>query len=228
MTWWDAASDLLLGSACPGCGRPGWGVCESCRTTLGLVRRRWVGDLPVWSCGDYADELARMVRAWKDQGAWGATRVFSGELARLVGQVGLERAMLVPAPSRASAVRERGHDHAAALARGTARRLGWRAEPVLRRGRASRDQVGLGEEQRWSNLSRHLRAQPGSGSVVVVDDIVTSGATLSACAAALRAAGWTPVAAVTVASTPSRRPAGKSLLTCPDGRGVADIETTSG
>jgi predicted amidophosphoribosyltransferase len=120
--------------------------------------------------------------------------------------------LLVPVPSARHAVRARGQDANRRLARSAARRLSraglpCRLAPVLRQGRAVADQAGLGAEQRRANLHRALTVPPyfhaalRGRQLVLVDDLVTTGASLAEAARALRAAGAPPLAAATVAAT---------------------------
>ncbi|WP_182876940.1 ComF family protein [Microbispora sp. H10670] len=134
---------------------------------------------------------------------------------------------LVPVPSARAAVRRRGHDPVRAVATAAVRELRGLGRaavlaPLLRQRRRVADQAGLGSLERAANLSgafevghRALGAlrPPHSGTgpavgfrVVLVDDVVTTGATLAEAARALRAAGVTPSAAVTIAATPRRVP----------------------
>jgi predicted amidophosphoribosyltransferase len=118
--------------------------------------------------------------------------------------------VLVPVPSARPTVRARGHDPTARLASAAARRLGGGVEVVrvLRQARAVADQAGLGTAQRAANLSGALvadprRAPPGR-PVVVVDDVLTTGATLVEATRALRSAGCLVVGAAVVAATARR------------------------
>ncbi|MGB7819090.1 MAG: phosphoribosyltransferase family protein, partial [Ornithinibacter sp.] len=83
--------------------------------------------------------------------------------------------------------------------------------PALRHVRAVADQSGLGREERARNLNRALSVDPAWRDVIagvpclLVDDVVTTGATLCEAARAIRAEGASAVVAVTVAATPSRR-----------------------
>lgn len=115
--------------------------------------------------------------------------------------------VLVPVPSSRAAVRARGHDHAARLAGAAAGRLGVRSSALLVPARRVSDQAGLDAAGRADNLRGALRARrPLAGvHVVVVDDVVTTGATLVEAHRALVQAGAIVVGAAVVAATPRRR-----------------------
>ncbi|MER5935566.1 ComF family protein [Streptomyces sp. NPDC002054] len=121
--------------------------------------------------------------------------------------------VLVPVPSARRQVRARGHDPARriALAASAELRRGGtaaRVAPVLRQRRAVADQSGLGARQRRENLAGALeicgggaRAAAG-GALVLVDDLITTGATLAEAARAVREAGL-PVTAAAVVAAPA-------------------------
>jgi predicted amidophosphoribosyltransferase len=123
--------------------------------------------------------------------------------------------VLVPIPSSAAAVRERGRDVVLALARRAAWTLRRDGVPVvvtpaLRHGRRVADSAGLDAAGRAANLAGAFvlrrRAMPSCGAAVVVDDLITTGATIAEAAGVLRAAGVPVVAAVAVAATKRRMP----------------------
>lgn len=153
----------------------------------------------------YKPPVPALVKAWKDEGAWGLTRPFARAVVdRLDEHSWPEPPLLVPVPSRGRAVTERGHDHARSLAGAVARGLGLRSEPILRTGRGRGDQFALGREERWRNMSAAMSCQRGSGAVLLIDDVITTGASLQAAATALTEAGWTVIGAATVASSELR------------------------
>jgi predicted amidophosphoribosyltransferase len=220
----DAAGDLLLGAVCPGCRQPGWGLCTGCRADLAAHRPVLVhtGTGPVTSaCCPYDDLLSHLVTAHKDHGALGLAPVLAERLA--VAVHGLLRGcrwdapvVLVPVPSAASAVRRRGYDATATLARGAARRLRTshpvRVRRLLVQRRGVQDQAGLGAAARSANLDGALRvrrgpwpALPPGAVVVLVDDVVTTGSTLTEAARALEAAGVVLLGAATVAAAADPR-----------------------
>lgn len=219
-SWWDAAADLLLGAACPGCSEPGTGLCPRCRDALlerGTQRIPALTDLVVASSGVYDERARRVLEAWKEHQSW-ALRDFLGEqLAKATAEILLTieldgQCWLVPMPSAPRAVRRRGLDVTAALAQVAARRLGaagvsvgvWRG---LRARAGMRDQAGLGIAERHRNVAGRfqIRGIPPADAVVLVDDIVTTGATLTEAARVLRRAGASVVGAAVIADTPRLR-----------------------
>uniref|UniRef100_UPI0028D85C44 ComF family protein n=1 Tax=uncultured Microbacterium sp. TaxID=191216 RepID=UPI0028D85C44 len=104
-------------------------------------------------------------------------------------------------PSSRAAFRRRGYRPVEVLVR----RAGRRPERLLRLRRAPADQRGLGDHARRENVRDVFAARTVlGGPVVVVDDVVTTGATLAEAVRALRAAGATDVRAVALAHTPRR------------------------
>lgn len=97
-------------------------------------------------------------------------------------------------PARRRDKRQRGFDHAEVLARGVARTLGLPAVQLLERIGVQADQVGLDRASRLSNLSGAFAARRGfAGAVLLVDDLVTTGATARSCAACLLSGGASSV-----------------------------------
>lgn len=92
-------------------------------------------------------------------------------------------------PGRAGDVKNRGFDHAEVLARGVGARLGLPVVPLLQPAGPKADQTGLDSAQRWENLKGAFVARNAHGGVVLVDDVMTTGATIRAGAGALSAAG---------------------------------------
>ncbi|WP_254897147.1 hypothetical protein [Amycolatopsis sp. Hca4] len=115
---------------------------------------------------------------------------------------------LVPAPSRPSAARVRGGPHVERLADAaaavlTARGIPTAVAPALQLAGSARDAVGLTHEQRKANLSGRLKFReagrpPPGYAVVVLDDVITTGATAAACTRVLTAAGVTVSAVLTL------------------------------
>lgn len=208
--WWREITGLVLPVACSGCGTPRTPLCEECGRALygGAARRtRPVPEpagLPVvHAAAPYEDSVRAVLLAHKERGALGLARPLGVALAGAVRASASAGAagplLLVPVPSAPRAVRARGHDAArriALAAAGELRRTGIeaRALPVLRQRRAVADQSGLTARQRMVNLAGALEVVPGGGRLleggraVLVDDLMTTGASLAEAARALRAA----------------------------------------
>lgn len=192
------------------------GLCEQCRRDIRPTPRVIVDDpVPVVACVGYRDPVPGLVTAHKDRGAGWLTEQLGAWLAcglAPVVEAAEGRVVVVPVPSSSSAVRRRGADHAAALAVAAVRalRCGDRVavRRLLRRTRRVADQLDVSRLRRVDNQRDSMTAVPGHGSVVVVDDVRTSGATLDEAHRALSKGGYTVLAEVVLAdaATPSRWP----------------------
>lgn len=205
---------------CVGCGRPGFDLCPGCAVAL-AAPARWTRPDPcpaglprVATVAEYAGAVRAAVVALKEHGRTALLAPMADALAGAVALVLLEPGAagpvrLVPVPSSPSARRARDIDAVFDLAAGAVRRLraagvDARVGPLLRPVRERADQAGLSARDRAANLSRSLRALPTREAVVVVDDVVTTGATLVESARALTAAGVPVLGAATVAATARR------------------------
>lgn len=176
------------------------------------------------TAGPYEPVVRALISAHKERQALALTSVLGERLALSVtllaaGDLEFLRAaplVLVPVPSSSAAVRARGFDATGALARSAAKALRREAAlttplmvaPMLAQRRGVRDQAGLDARSREENLRGRLRVRSrwrkgasGVGPVVVVDDLVTTGATLVEAVRALEAEGIRVLGAATVAAT---------------------------
>lgn len=221
---WAALLDLAAERDCGGCGAPqpsGEPLCPGCDGLLahsGPWRTLAVvpGTPRTHAVARYEDPVRTMLIAYKERGRTDLRRALGCALARAVapslealgGRVHAPVA-LVPMPSRRKAVRDRGEDTTARLARTAARALREvgvpvRAVPALGHVRAVEDQAGLSREHREANLAGALRVRRTdavlASGVVLVDDISTSGASLAEAARALRTTGVPVLGAATIAA----------------------------
>jgi len=222
----SALADLVLPRTCAGCGVPGRVLCARCAALLSAPRpaspRRvpW-GFPPTAAAGAYSGPVRPAVNAFKEQGRTELARPLGAALALAVAAVVTAvgpvpgPVLLVPVPSSAAALRSRGRDHVGELTRCAvdelrAAGLDAAAARLLHRSGRVRDSAGLSAAARRANLAGTFRRSPlpaGPGLLVVVDDVVTSGATLTEAATELSAGcrrGDAPVLAAVVAATPRR------------------------
>ena len=218
-------ADLVLPRTCAGCGLPRAVLCPSCarllaRPHLATPRRFPDGFPPTVAAGAYSGPVRDAVLAFKERGRAELARPLGAALALAVAGVlaGVTTppagpVFLVPLPSSAAGLRARGRDHVRELAGRALTELaatglaGAEARLLRRRGRI-RDSAGLSAGERRANLAGTFalrRAVPRGAVLVLVDDVVTSGATLCEAAAVLaagRPADEVPVLAAVVAATP--------------------------
>jgi len=164
--------------------------------------------VPVAAADAYTGATAEAIRAWKLGGRRGLLPALADHLAEAIahllappGQV-----TLIPVPVRRASRRRRGEDLIARLALAAARQLeGCEVAQPLRWHREVAEQVGSSPLQRRRNLFGAMAAQPTSGALVVIDDVLTTGATMREAVRALRAAGSPSIAGAVLAATQGGR-----------------------
>jgi predicted amidophosphoribosyltransferase len=225
----DAFVDLVLGGTCAGCQEPGPAVCGACTTELSGMTpfTAWPDPVPAGlpaptATAPYAGVLRKVILAHKEEGHYALARPLGEALASSVRTaLGEERAAwLCPVPSTPATVRRRGHDPLRRVVIASVkelRRQGYdvRLADALAVVRRPADQAGLSAGERAANLAgafaarsrwaERLTDQP----VLLVDDVLTTGSTLTEAARALSARGIPVLGCAVVAATP-RRPASGS------------------
>lgn len=213
----DRALDLAFPAVCPGCRTEGEPICRRCLAGLAPHVERPAG-VPIGVPGElppplvqvewvapYNALLRRAIHALKYGGEQRLARPLGQLVAARWRRAGRGGELLVPVPIHRDRRRERGYDQAELVARVVAKELGLPVVAALRRRRATARQFALDRTERRANVAHAFEvpatARPAVADrwVVLVDDVVTTGATLASCAHALRAAGARAVSAVAVA-----------------------------
>jgi predicted amidophosphoribosyltransferase len=203
--------DLVLPRRCLGCGAAARGLCVACVGADEPLLAA-AAPVPVFAATAYQGAVRSALLRYKERGRRDLARPLGELLSRAVAAVlqqhaGLSsaRPVLVGIPSSRVDAAVRGGDHVARLARRAAIRCGTPyASGVLALARAKRDSTGLDVRARAENLAGAFLARPAAphAAAVIVDDIVTTGATVREVARVLAAAGWPVLGAAAVAATP--------------------------
>jgi predicted amidophosphoribosyltransferase len=195
--------DLLVAKCCAGCGSPESVLCPRCRQAMAgpfLVAR--AHGPPLYALTGYDGAARRAVLAYKERGRRELAGSFGGLIAQALPLLpGSAPRSLVPVPSRPAAARKRGGQHMLLVARHT----GHPVRPVLHLDRRARDSVGLDVTARAANLAGRLTCDPidHGTEVILLDDVITTGATATACTTVLTQAGAKVVAVLALTAARS-------------------------
>jgi len=210
--WHGLVADLVALAVpvdCAGCGAPGRGLCASCLIALEPRPSSRVLAAPglTTASGLSYDGVARTVLlAYKNAGATGLALPLATALRAAVGLalegIAGDGILLVPMPPTRRSTVERGYDPVRLLLA----RARLPAVRLLALTRGGAHQARLGREARQDNAAGSMRGSPRAAGrrILLVDDVVTTGATLAEAARALAAGGGQVLGAATVASTPLR------------------------
>jgi ComF family protein len=216
--------DLALPARCPGCGAEGPPICAACLTALDARLELPAGiaiglpsDVPPpllqleW-CAPFTGLIRNALHELKYAGEKRLAAPLGEAIARRWRRAGAGGDLLVPVPVHADRARARGYDQAELIARAAALELGLPCAAILERARATIAQFDLDRSARATNVDGAFRLRPRDATaatdqrrplagrwIILIDDVVTTGATLAACAKPLIDAGAIGVSAATVA-----------------------------
>jgi ComF family protein len=209
--------DVAFPATCIGCGQESTALCGPCGRALavreGIPAGAPVGlpsDVPLplvqleW-CAPYGGLVRDALHALKYRGERRLAAPLGAAAAARWREAAIGGDLLVPVPVHPARRAARGYDQAELLARAAAATLGRPAVAALRRDRATAPQFELGRDRRAANVAAAfvvdpaLRIAVAGRWLVLVDDVVTTGATLVACAEALLHAGAAAVSGLTIA-----------------------------
>jgi competence protein ComFC len=221
--YWQAL-DSLFPPLCAGCGKRGKTWCQTCAASIcrlsdpicercgeplenGRVCRKCEGHPPVYcalrSCAEFRGPLREAVHHLKYQRNLGLGEALCQTLVERYRATGWTVDLVAPVPLGKVRLKERGYNQADLLARPFALASGLRYAPhAVWRARETASQVGLGAAERRENVAGAFQANRNAvygRRVLVIDDVATTGATISACASALLAAGAEAVWGLTLA-----------------------------
>lgn len=211
----DVVLDAAFPGLCAGCGREGSVLCRDCSPALdrrlskaGGVPIGLPGDIPApllqleW-CAPFRGVVRDALHAIKYRAEQRLAEPLGAAVARRWRAAGVGADLVVHVPVHADRASKRGYDQAALIARVAARDLNLEHANLLRRERATMAQFDLDRPDRAANVAGAFgltAAAAVSGRwILLVDDVVTTGSTLAACATALLVAGADGVSAITVA-----------------------------
>jgi ComF family protein len=209
--------DMLLPAACPACGIEGTAPCGKCElligrrlaepagAPLGLPSAMPAGLVQLEWCASFGGPARACLHALKYDGERRLAAPLGRLMARRWQAVGIGGDVLVPVPVHAARWRERGFDQAELLAQEVGRDLGLPVVTALRRAAKTTAQHALGRGARAGNVGHAFAVDPAVQPAVagkwplLVDDVVTTGATISACAEALYGVGARAVSGLSLA-----------------------------
>lgn len=190
--------DLLSPPSCAACDTDlerSAVFCQPCREALVESRTTNIRGVTVIAAGSYGGPLATAIHRFKFEGRPDLGRQLGELLRRVARDLRLRADVVIPVPLHRARLAERGYNQSALLARRVASTLGARFDAnLLSRTRQTRPQFELGRDEREQNVRGAFtvarRGRPLGGlRVMLIDDVVTTGATSASCAEALTVAG---------------------------------------
>ena len=211
----DSLSEILFPARCFGCRALGPTICSKCRVLWSPhLYRSTLDSMHVYSAVLYSPVAKRIILSAKENGVKAADELIIHALTHSLHLLlrDFEIGILVPAPSRKSSNRKRGRDFLSEITHSIAESEALESMDLLIHTRKVRDQSGLSAHDRNENIYQALAIDrnklPSLGvdtDVILVDDLLTTGATLLEARRALKVRGIRVIAAITACLSPPLR-----------------------
>lgn len=206
----DFLIEAVFPATCAGCGCAGSWMCDRCSIQLDAIdlldsaqiQRAGINSHPVYARFAYLEPVRSAIHLLKYHGQSARAAWFSEQIEPLVASLDSANAILEPVPLTARRERARGFNQSREIARHLSALTGFRLGNDVHRVRETRPQVELNGLERIANVRGAFSAthEVAGKHVILVDDVITTGATMRECAAACFGAGAVVVVGVAVAS----------------------------
>jgi predicted amidophosphoribosyltransferase len=189
-------SHLVFPTRCYGCNSLGISICTVCRSEwIPHYYKTQIKTLNIHSAIMYTPTASKIILAAKENGLQGADDLLIAAIEHVLNKARLDKGYftLVPVPSSKQSQRRRGRSFVVDLTRAISRHTGIAVNDCLQISRRVSDQAGLTRTQRSANMHHAFSLKPGAilrGDAIVIDDVVTTGATLQEAARALNSQGF--------------------------------------
>jgi ComF family protein len=189
-------SHLVFPTRCYGCNSLGISICTACRSEwIPHYYKTQIKTLNIHSAIMYTPTASKIILAAKENGLQGADDLLIAAIEHVLNKARFDKGYftLVPVPSSKQSQRRRGRSFVVDLTRAISRHTGIAVNDCLQISRRVSDQAGLTRTQRSANMHHAFSLKPGAilrGDAIVIDDVVTTGATLQEAARALNSQGF--------------------------------------
>jgi len=196
MQLFSELSHLVFPTRCYGCNSLGISICTTCRQEwIPHYYKTQITPLNVHSALLYTPTASKIILAAKENGLQGADDLLIAAIVHVLDKARLDQGYftLIPVPSSRQSQRRRGRSFIVDLTKAISKQTGIGVNDCLQVSRRVLDQSGLTRLQRASNMHHAFSLKPGSilrGDAIVIDDVVTTGATLREAARALNSQGF--------------------------------------
>jgi len=201
----NSTVDLVFPPCCAGCARVDWAWCPHCdddlrKLPITPIKRRGKYVNGLLASGVHTGQLQQAVQALKYDGITSLAAPLAARLTTLLRRTNVTIDIIIPVPMHKTRTTQRGYNQAKLIARHVSEQAEIPMEEAIYRTRQTRSQVGLNRGERRVNVAEAFQTQTvlRGQRLLIVDDVLTTGATLDACAQVARQAGAKTIYGLTV------------------------------